>query len=284
MLGHPRVQALMATLEDWPQPPLKRHNDAGHPLHVLTFLADIGLCADDSGMAPTVARILAHRSAQGPMQSLLEVAVAFGGTGVAQPLWALCDAPSIAYALVKLGRGQDERVQTAVTYMAGLLRENGWPCVASPELGTFHGPGRRSDPCPYATLLMVKLLAQMPEWRNSPAAHVGAESLLSLWQARKERKPYLFGMGTDFAKLKAPLIWYDIVHVLDALTQFEWLRGDARLHEMLALLRSKADGDDRYTPQSVYRAWADWDFGQKRQPSPWLTLLVHKILQRAAFV
>jgi hypothetical protein len=27
-------------------------------------------------------------------------------------------------------------------------------------------------------------------------------------------------------------------------------------------------------------AWKEWDFGQKREPSPWLTLMVHRALKR----
>jgi hypothetical protein len=32
-----------------------------------------------------------------------------------------------------------------------------------------------------------------------------------------------FYMGTDFCKHKVPLVWYDILHVVDVLTQFPCL-------------------------------------------------------------
>ncbi len=280
MLCHPQVRALLADVVAWPGVALKRHNDAGHLLHKLAFLADLGVCVNDPGVEPVIERIFARQSPEGPFEVIAEIAVAFGGTGTESPVWMLCDAPTIVYALVKLGLGEDARVQGAARYLAGLVRENGWPCASTPSLGTFHGPGRRSDPCPYATLLMLKLLAQMPEWRDSPAARTGAETLLRLWEKRREQRPYLFTMGSDFAKLKAPLIWYDILHVVDVLTQFEWLRGDARLKEMLTIVEAKADTDGRFTPESVWRAWADWDFGQKRGPSGWMTLAAQRALAR----
>jgi hypothetical protein len=87
-------------------------------------------------------------------------------------------------------------------------------------------------------------------------------------------------MGTGFTKLKAHLIWYDILHVLDVLTQYSWLKEDDRLQEMVEIVRSKVDGGGRFTPESIWRAWKDWDFGQKREPSPWLTLLVIRMLNR----
>jgi len=123
-------------------------------------------------------------------------------------------------------------------------------------------------------------LAQTREWHDDEACHIGAETLLNLWSQRKAQRPYLFAMGTDFAKLKAPLIWYDILHVTEVLTQFEWLRQDKRLGEMAAIVKAKADTEGRFAPESIWQAWRDWDFGQKREPSAWLTLSAQRMLQR----
>jgi hypothetical protein len=97
------------------------------------------------------------------------------------------------------------QVQKATKYLFSLVHENGWRCVVSKELGKFRGPGKKEDPCPYATLAMLKMLSQFVEWRQSKEAHAGAECLLDLWQRSLELHPYMFYMGTDFRKLKAPL-------------------------------------------------------------------------------
>jgi hypothetical protein len=110
--------------------------------------------------------------------------------------------------------------------------------------------------------------------------HDGAEALLNLWSARRERHPYMFYMGTDFCKLKAPLIWYDILHVMDVLSCFPWLRDDPRLREMISVMVANLDSDGRVTPGSVWMAWKDWEFGQKKVPSRWVTLLVERVRQR----
>jgi hypothetical protein len=47
---------------------------------------------------------------------------------------------------------------------------------------------------------------------------------------------------------------------------------------MMAILRSKADDEGRYTAESVYLAWKDWEFGQKKTPSRWVTFLALRIL------
>jgi hypothetical protein len=47
---------------------------------------------------------------------------------------------------------------------------------------------------------------------------------------------------------------------------------------MLGLLQSKADNKGRFTPESIWMVWKDWEFGQKKQPSTWMTLLATRIL------
>jgi len=280
MWEHPQVKTLIEALGVWPGSVLKSHKSAGHALHKLVFVADLGFCKDDPGISQIVQRIQALRSEEGPFQVLVNINPKYGGTGEDQFVWMLCDAPSVLYALSKFGLGDSQEVQSATHYLAGLVRENGWPCAVEPELGKFRGPGRKSDPCPYASLLMLKLLAQFPKYHTSQSVQIGVETLLSLWEQRRERRPYLFAMGSGFAKLKAPLIWYDILHVADVLTQFDWVRDDHRLLEMVDIIRSKAGESGRFTAESVWRDWKGWDFGQKREPSRWVTLAAHRILKR----
>ena len=282
MLADPQVRGLVAELGEWPGSPLTSHKSAGHLLHKLCFAAELGLRAFDPGMDRVVRGVLEHRSIEGPFQVLMNIPKHFGGTGEEQPAWALCDAPLVVSAMARFGLSADQRLQAAVSHLASLIRENGWPCAVSPELGKFRGPGRKDDPCPFANLAMLKALAQTAEWRNSPESRTGIETQLQLWEQRSERHPYLFYMGTDFSKLKAPLVWYDILHVLDVLAQFPWSEKDLRLQNMLEVVKSKADGAGRFTPESIWTAWKDWEFGQKRLPSRWLTLLVYRAFKRVA--
>jgi hypothetical protein len=282
MLAHPKIQTLLKELAVWPGPTLKRHNDAGHRLHKLVFIADLGIKATDPGVSEIVKRITKSQSKEGAFQTIMNISPHFGGSGEDQSGWMLCDAPSILYSLVKMGMGESPAVQKAAGHIAGLSFESGWPCTVAPEYGKFRGPGRKTDPCPYATLIALKALAQMPEWRDNKACLTGAEALLTLWEQRKERKPYLFAMGTDFKKLKAPMVWYDILHVLEVLTQFPSLQKDKRLLEMVDLMKAKADSEGRFTAESVWKAWSEWEFGQKKEPSYWITLQAQRILKRMA--
>ena len=157
---------------------------------------------------------------------------------------------------------------------------NQWAWAFSKELGKFRGPGRKDDPCPFANLAMLKALSEVAELRDSPACHTGADTILNLWSESTTQHPYMFYMGTDFRKLKVPFVWYDLIHVLDVLSRFSWLKNDKRFLDMLGILECKADLQGCFTLESIWTAWKDWEFGQKKMPSRWLTLLAWRIFRR----
>ena len=281
MLADPRVKSLIASLQDWPGPPLTNHRKAGHPLHRLAFLAGIGLRADDPGMASIIERVLERQSGEGAFQVAIQIGKSYGGSGEATLTWMLCDAPTVLYALCLFGLRDDPRVGRAVEHLRGLVRENGWPCAVDPALA-FRGPGRKADPCPYASLVSLKALAACGAERLAGDGTVGRgiEALLWHWDIQKERKVYMFGIGTDFRKPKFPLVWYDILHVTDVLSRFPSARSDPRFQAMLGELLEQADEAGRFTPVSMYRDWKEWEFADKKHPSPAITLVAWRTALR----
>ncbi|HSL42534.1 MAG TPA: hypothetical protein VK897_03820 [Anaerolineales bacterium] len=280
MLADPKIKTLLAELADWPGNVLNSHKSASQSFHKLEFIADLGLTINDPPIKKMADKVMKHQSQQGPFQLPMNIPVHFGGSGKDEWAWALCDAPVILVSLIQIGMLEDPRVQVAIEYLDGLVRKNGWPCAVSPELGKFRGPGRKEDPCPYATLVMLKVLAHVPQLRESTSAKAGVETLLSLWDDSQHRHPYMFFMGSDFRKLKAPLFWYDILHVLDVLSHFGWVKTDQRFQKMRATVEAKADRDGRYVPESIWTAWKEWDFSQKKVPSRGLTFYIQRILKR----
>ncbi len=279
MLAHPQVKQLMAEAATWPGPPLKRHNDASHPLYKLSTLADFGVQAHDREIASLIKTVLAHPSPQGAFQTMVNIPAAFGGTNKDMWTWMACDAPTLLYVLLAMGKGDDRRAKKALAHLTSLVEENGWRCTVAPEL-KFREPGRKADPCPIANVYALKALAQTPDLLDSPAAHTGAEMLLSHWEHQKGSKFYLFGIGTDFRKLKYPFVWYDLLHMADVLSRLPFVRADARFRAMVKAFRVQADAQGRYTAGSMYQAWKGWSFADKKQPSPWLTFLALRICQR----
>ena len=96
---------------------------------------------------------------------------------------------------------------------------------------------------------------------------------------KEEVKPYLFGMGTDFKKLKLPFVWYDILNVADTLSRFETAHTDPRFQELLNIILQKKT-ENGYIPESIYLKSKPWDFGQKKTSSEYMTAIVQRIEQR----
>jgi len=281
-LSDPRIEGYLSDIADYHSILVRNHKDPDLPIHKLLFLLDIGLDTDVPEIQTAVERIMENKDGNGVYQSLTNIPKHFGGSGEDTFGWCLCDAPLLLYALLRAGLDYETHIKQGVEYLVAFHKECGFPCTVSPEFGKFRGPGRKDDPCPFASLIMLKLLSAIPEYRESEVAISTAMSLLALWESSLERHPYMFYMGTDFRKLKAPALWYDIVSAVDVLSHFDSVKSDTRFVEMVALIRSKQDSDGLYTPEAVFQKFKGWDFGQKKTPSPYLTYLCYRILERAA--
>lgn len=271
----PRIRALVDGLREWPGEPLSSHKSPRQCFQRLAFLADMGIRSDAPGMREVLKAVKAGRGADGMPRLPMTIGEAHGGTGEETLAWALCDAPVTLRSLA-LVDGADAKTGKAVKSLAALSREGGWPCAVSPELGSWRGPGKKSDPCPFATLAMTRLLLEFgDEYRKE--IELGAKALLRLWEMSRTEHPYIFYMGTDFRKPKFPFVWYDILPVADTLSRVPSVAKDPRFVDMMDTLRANL-GD--YVPGSVYQYWKDWDFGQKKRPSEWIELAALRIERR----
>jgi len=280
MRGHPLLKSMIDELKNWPAGTLSSHKSPKQPFHKIAFLAELGFDIKDTAIEEIAVKMLENVSPEGIIRLPLKIGKAYGGTGTDTWGWALCDAPVNLYALAKMGLKEDSRIKSAAAYLAGIVRDNGWPCKVSEELGSWRGPGKKDDPCPYATLIMLKLLSLYENYSNSSTVVAGIDSLCKLWRESLTLHPYIFYMGNDFRKLKAPLIWYDIIHVLDVLSRFKYGIQKPEFASMLDIVLSKKDRDGRFTPESVWMEYKSWDFGQKKEPSKYLTFLIYRILKR----
>jgi hypothetical protein len=277
-LADDRIKRYLSDIANFHNIPVTNHKSPDLPIQKLLFLLDLGFDTEIMEIKTAIDEILKHREEHGVYLSITNVPRHFGGTGEDVFSWCLCDAPLLLLALLKAGIDYREYIKPGVDYLVSLCRDNGFPCAVSPELGKFRGPGRKDDCCPYATLIMADLLSYIPEYGEVAALSVNA--LLNLWENSLNLHPYMFFMGTDFRKMKAPSCWYDIVSVAGVLSKYNFARDDFRFLEMVNHIKSKQDEDGLFTPESVYLKLKDWDFGQKKAPSPYLTYLCYRIFER----
>ena len=279
-LADSKINGYLNDVADYHSILVRNHKDPDLPIHKLIFLLDIGLDTDIPEIQTAIDKIMENKDGNGIDKSMTNIPKHFGGSGEDTFGWCLCDAPLLLYALLRAKIDYNEHIKQGVDYLVGFHKDYGFPCTVSPEFGKFRGPGRKDDPCPYASLIMLKLLSAIPEYRESEVAIKTAMSLLTLWEKSLERHPYMFYMGTDFRKLKAPAMWYDIVSVVDVLSHFESIKADARFVEMVTMIKDKQYGNGLFTPEAVFQKFQGWDFGQKKNPSPYLTYLCWRILER----
>ena len=275
-----KIQGLLRNISDFHGVLVSNHKNPVLPIHSLLFLLDIGFDTDIPEIRFAIESILEHRDMNGVFLSMLNIPKHFGGTGIDAFGWCLCDAPLLLLALLKAGVDYQSHLRNGIEYLVSLCRDNGFPCAVSPEIGKFHGPGKKSECCPYATLIMADLLSYIPEHNDSSTANASINSLLNLWENSLEQHPFMFYMGTDFRKLKAPSCWYDIVSLADVLSKYDRVRADLRFLKMINLIKTKQDSVGFFIPESMYLKLSGWDFSQKKAPSPYLTYLCLRIFER----
>jgi hypothetical protein len=290
VLADPSVCSLIERLPDW-----EADNDiSGHdrPLYapnLLGLLADMGVAAgDDPRIGRTLDSMLSHQDEEGRFQS-------YGRLRASAAEWhsLLCDSHAIVEALLRFGRGDDVRVRQALHRMgddlADLAQGRAWPCLPEPVTG-FRGPGRKADFCPLVTLQALRAFSyrsadERPGWLVDVA-----RVSLRAWLERGSEKPYMFGHGRQFKRVKWPATWYNSLTVLDAVGRFPalWASSDSRAEDIRAIAEIAAclvaynvdPATGMVTPRSCFQGFEEFSFGQKKQPSPYATARVLAALAR----
>ena len=279
VLADEKVQHLVESLpSDWASYLVKGHQKADYPPSVLLLLLDFGLTKNDF---PQIERLLTQmlelQDENGRFQSLAMFPRSPPVIGS-----SLCDTHIITETLILGGYDSTEEVRKAIKFIADQLKETsqgiGWKCEPNSE-SKARGPGRKDDICPQVTLEALRVFSHVPTKDRSKELLDAGRTLLRCYE-QSEHRPYMFGHGSRFKKLRPPFFWYEIGSVLDAASRYTELTREKSFNKMLDLVIAKADGNGRFTPESVYLDFKDWSFGQKKVWSPWLTLYICRILKR----
>ncbi len=269
------VQILPAT---WASYLVKGHQKADYPPSVLLLLFEFGITKDDfSQIAELLSQMLELQDKDGRFQSLALFPRSKPVIGSSS-----CDTHIITEALILGGFDRTEEIRKATKFIAEQIKETSqgfaWKCEPNSE-SKARGPGRKDDICPQVTLEALRVFSHLPE-KDQPKELIEAGRTLLRCYEHPEHRPYLFGHGTRFKKLRPPFFWYDIGAVLDATSRYTELTKESSFNDMLSLVISKADENGRFTPESVYLDFKNWSFGQKKEWSPWLTSYICRILKR----
>ncbi len=206
VLSLPQVREMIREVSMTPGLPLPATGCKAPPSQV-SFLAELGASGEELGLGKVMERLVDSTVGEGVPTLPIRISPSHGGHHGEVITWMLCDSPTLAYSLVRLGKGENGKVVSAIDELASLVSPNGYRCVTSPSLGGFRGPGRKEDPCPYANLVMLKLFSvTTPE---AEGARNAANALLDQWENSWTKHPYLFYMG-PISQIEVPMIYFDI--------------------------------------------------------------------------
>jgi len=243
------------------------YKSTGNAFWDLYFLADIGLSAKDAGIGKEVEDFFKLQLAEGYF-------IIMDGT---KPGYH-CVPTIVLSSLAKMGYQDDPHIRKFLQNVFDLQRlDGGWHCALN------RAKGKRlqdSDSCPMDNLNVLMLLGLYEEYRTDNRFNGAIDLLLSHWSRRKEPwRPYGYGMGTDFSKLRYPAVKYGILRVLDVLSLYPHAVHSREFQNMLNFVLQKSK-DEKYCAESVSRSYAEFDFGQTKEPSRWITFLISRIQKR----
>ncbi|MBN2521471.1 MAG: hypothetical protein JXB17_13235 [Bacteroidales bacterium] len=64
------------------------------------------------------------------------------------------------------------------------------------------------------------------------------------------------------------------------MVQFNFIKKEPLLKELIDWIILKQDENSRFKTTSVFQIYKKWDFGNKKEDSPWLTYLCLEILRK----
>jgi hypothetical protein len=271
--GHPLIKRIFENLNEdgyWGTP---RDIHTWWPKKNTTFwilpvLADFGLTSEDNRIAKACQYVLGTQIESG----------GFGWDPPTKP--GECHTAILTEALAKLGMLRDPRLQKSYSWLAERQRLDGsfW-CK---DTGQTTGPRSKEPGCAFATMFVLGALAQNPDLKSTGTADEGISFLFDCWQNRNKKKYAGHDSSIDVGwdRLKYPFDDYRILKFLDVLSQFGQAKERLRESGALSILLKKQDKKGRFKPESIIKFWSDFDFGQKKEASRWITLLALRVLRR----
>lgn len=196
------------------------------------------------------------------------------------------------YALLKLGFGDDPRLQGALDWQARAVTgeiPEGEPRNAQRGLRYYKSgtssPGfgcgyNQLQPCAWGATKALRAFLTVPEDQRTPilrrAIQAGVDFLLA-YDLAKADYPYTGKISPAWLRLGFPFsFWSDMLETAGLLVQLGYA---GRIAGALDLIRSKQDAQGRWTLENSFNGKMWVDIEVKGQPSKWVTLRAMRLLR-----
>ena len=233
----------------------------------LFFLADIGFSIKDLHLEKEAQSIYDLQSPDGSFITMNDMKPGF-----------FCIPTILLSSLKKMNYSEDVKLNQFIQLILKTQRlDGGWHCAKQRAVGQRL---QCTESCPMDNLNILLLLGQFEKYRTDSQFNGAIDLLLTHWDRQGEKwRPYGFGIGTDFKKLKYPAVTYGILRVLDVLSLFPYAVSNKSFHDMMNHVRAKSK-NGMYSAESTVNFYSGFDFGQKKEPSRWITFLINRIEKR----
>jgi hypothetical protein len=270
---HPLVAGMLDECREYFPIVATRHDDPKLSHYKLRLLVDFGLTQED-GLSGIVEQVLAHnKDGLFAIRQQIPVRGADEGEWNALP----CDNPVILYTLLKLGLKH-----ASIDRQVDLLKQrwsdrSGWFCHLSFVESQFK---REGSGCPMAALQALEVFRLTDGDVVNGYIENAFHALRYHYESR--RSLYYFGRGKRFFTFKYPFVWYNAFYVADVVSRFRAFQDEPLVLQLMDWIRAGSDASGRYTPTSIFMPYKHFDFGNKREPSPWITYCAYRILDAHA--
>ena len=235
------------------------YTDTGKAYWDLFFLADIGLTIKDLGLEKEAEDIFKLQQPDGTFIIPPNVKDNY-----------FCMSAILVSSLARMGYRDDPRIIKYIqAIMASQGHGGGWDCYGD-GLGYL-------DSCPMDNLNILMLLGQYAQYQDNPGLNGAIDLLLEHWESRTHL--YGFGIGRRFKSLQYPAVKYGILRILDVLSLFAYAVNSSAFQSMLDFVHRKAH-EGKYYAEATDASYSDFDFGQREEPSRWLTFLINRVERR----
>ncbi len=233
----------------------------------LFFLADIGFSAADLNLEPEFEKVL----------NLEDSHHRFVVSKEMKPDY-FCISSILLTAIVRMLPETKEKLNSHLSVVMDSQRlDGGWHCAKSRAVGRKL---EKTESCLMDNLNILMLLSEYYEYLKDPGLEGAIDLILEHWRRREEKwRPYGFGIGSEFKKLRYPAFKYGILRVLDVLSRYPYATKQSEFIEMFEFVKQKAE-DGKLKAESVAKFFKGFDFGQRKTPSRWITFLVKRIERR----
>lgn len=243
------------------------YTSTGNAFWDLFFLSDIGLRVEDIHIQAEFESILDLQQEDGTF--ILQTDMKSG---------YFCIPTIVLTSLVKMGCENEPHILRFIEKIFETQRlDGGWHCALNRATGKKL---QDSESCPMDNLNILMLLGQYDVYRKDERLNGAIDLLLTHWKKRMDPwRPYGFGIGNDFLKLRYPAVKYGILRVLDVLSLYPYAIASTEFNEMYECVMKKAI-DGKFLAESVSRSYSEFDFGQTKRYSRWITFLIYRIQKR----